>query len=85
MTLALPYVFEVPAGPEQDEVVESIRRMALKVCGDAKIEAARHPLGMVRVRLSNSDPGAEEEAAARVYFFHVPHRAKMFARPPLEV
>lgn len=85
MTPALPYVFEVPAGPEQDEVIESIRRLAMNVCGDARVEAAHHPLGMVRIRLSIPDPGAEEEAAARIYFFHVPHRAVLFARPPLVV
>lgn len=81
MTLALPYVFEVPAGPKQNEAVDLIRRAALRVCRDAKIEAAVHPLGMVRVRLLVADAVCEERAAAYIIFAHIPHQATVFAQP----
>ncbi len=81
MTIAVPYVFEVPAGPEQDEVVDLIRRAALRASRDAKIETAPHPLGMVRVRLMVADIAAEDRAAAFIILAFVPDQATVFARP----
>ncbi|MCJ2031254.1 hypothetical protein MKK50_17960 [Methylobacterium sp. J-043] len=73
----MPYVFEVPAGPEQDEITEHIRSGARRVRPQAEVSIHPGAMGLRRVVVRCDKPEDEKAIATLIKSMFVPHSATM--------
>ena len=73
----MPYVLDVPPGPEQEETVADIRQVALDIRPNATLHAFKGPGGVSRLVIVCSDEDDERAVAFCLKMAFVPFRASI--------